>query len=158
MIFSKSTEYAIRAMVYLSFNSSSEKRLGSKQIASDLGFPEHYMGKILQDLAKKQIINSSKGPHGGFYLSEGGMSLSLLSLINAIDGLQFFNMCGLGLHECNEDKPCPIHKEYQIIKGNLYKLLSEKTIKDMKYDLEKEIAFMDFQMPNNPETISPTDV
>ncbi len=145
MFFSKSSEYAIRAMVYLAIYSSSEKRLGIKEIAKALNFPEHYLGKVLQDLAKKHIIHSVKGPHGGFYLPEGGDNISILNLIDAIEGLEFFNSCGLGLHECNEDRPCPIHNQYQIIKGNFYKLLSEKTIYDMKEDLEKEIAFMHFQ-------------
>jgi len=142
--FSKPTEYAIRAMVYLSIHSSEEKKLGIRQIASELGFPEHYLGKVLQDLAKKQVIKSAKGPHGGFYIDEKDMDISLLSLIDAIEGLQFFNTCGLGLHECNEEKPCPIHKDYQIVKGNFYKILSEKTIRGMRDDIKNEIAFMDF--------------
>jgi Rrf2 family protein len=144
MFFSKPTEYAIRAMVYLSIHASEEKKLGIKQIAANLEFPEHYLGKVLQDLAKKQIIKSAKGPHGGFYIDEKGMDISLLSLIDAIEGLQFFNTCGLGLHECNEERPCPIHKDYQIIKGNYYKLLAQKSIRKMRNDLENEIAFMDF--------------
>lgn len=142
--FSKPTEYAIRAMVYLSIHSSEEKKLGIRQIASELGFPEHYLGKVLQDLAKKQVIKSAKGPHGGFYIDEKDMDISLLSLIDAIEGLQFFNTCGLGLHECNEEKPCPIHKDYQIVKGDFYKILSEKTIRGMRDDIKNEIAFMDF--------------
>ncbi len=147
--FSKPTEYAIRAMVYLSIHSSEDKKLGIRQIASELGFPEHYLGKVLQDLAKKQVIKSAKGPHGGFYIDEKDMDISLLSLIDAIEGLQFFNTCGLGLHECNEEKPCPIHKDYQIVKGNFYKILSEKTIRGMRDDIKNEIAFMDFS--SNPE-------
>jgi len=145
MIFSKSLEYAIRAMVYLAFHSNQKKKIGIKQLAGDLDFPEHFLGKIMQDLAKKQIIHSAKGPNGGFYLSDEAMNISLLSLVEAIDGLAFFNTCGLGLHECNDQKPCPIHNQYQIIKGNLYKLLAEKTIQDMKEDLENGIAFMQFQ-------------
>ena len=144
MFFSKPTEYAIRAMIYLSLHASEEKKLGLKQIASDLGFPEHYLGKVLQDLSKRNLIRSAKGPHGGFYMEEKDMDISLLSLIDALEGLQFFNTCGLGLHECNEEKPCPIHKEYQIVKGNYYRLLSQKTIRSMRDDIENEIAFMDF--------------
>jgi len=143
MFFSKPTEYAIRAMIYLSLHASEEKKLGLKQIASDLGFPEHYLGKIMQDLAKRNLIQSAKGPHGGFYMEKKDMEISLLSLIDALEGLQFFNTCGLGLHECNEEKPCPIHKEYQIVKGNFYQLLSQKTICSMREDIENEIAFMD---------------
>jgi Rrf2 family protein len=151
MIFSKSSEYAIRAMVYLAFHSSPEKKIGIKQLAADLDFPEHFLGKVMQDLAKKHIIKSTKGPNGGFYLTEDAMDISLLSLIDAIDGLEFFNTCGLGLHECNDQKPCPIHNQYQIIKGNLYKLLSEKTIRNMKEDLENGIAFMQFQTKTEQE-------
>jgi len=143
MIFSKSTEYAIRAMVYLAINSKNGQRFGVKKIAGDLNFPEHFLGKILQNLAKKHLIFSVKGPKGGFYLGEGQSKTSLLKLVDAIDGLDFFSSCGLGLHECDDQKPCPIHKEYQIYRGNLYKLLSEKTIYDMKTDIENGIAFMD---------------
>lgn len=143
MMFSKSTEYAIRAIVYLAINSKHQQHLGVKKIADDLGFPKHFLGKILQNLAKKHLILSVKGPNGGFYLSEEHLDTSLLKLVDAIDGLDFFSSCGLGLHECDDQKPCPIHKEYQIYRGNLYKLLSEKTINDMKTDIENGIAFMD---------------
>jgi Rrf2 family protein len=143
MIFSRSSEYAIRALVYLAVNSSPKQYFGAKKIAEDLGFPEHYLGKVLQQLAKKNIISSVKGPNGGFCVDSDAMEITLLKIIESIDGLAFFNTCGLGLHECNDEKPCPIHKDYQIFRGDFYKMLSEKTIKDMKEDIDNGIAFMD---------------
>ncbi len=145
MIFSKSTEYAIRVLVYLVMNSTEDKKVDVQKLASDLGYPEHYLRKILQTLAKNRFIGSAKGPNGGFFATEKTFDISLLNIVDLFDGLGFFNTCGLGLHECNEDKPCPIHNQYQIIKGNLYKLLSEKTVKMMKEDLDAGIAFMRFQ-------------
>ncbi len=145
MIFSKSTEYAIRVLVYLVMNSSESNKVEVPRLASHLGFPEPYLRKVLQTLAKNRFIGSAKGPKGGFYATEKTLSVTLLSIIDLFDGLSFFDTCGLGLHECNEEKPCPIHSQYQIIKGNLYKLLSEKTIETMKDDLESGIAFMQFQ-------------
>ena len=142
MILSRPTEYAIRVVVYLSFYATGGKRLGFKQIASNLDFPEPYLAKILQGLAKKHIIESVKGPKGGFYLKEKTLDMSLLSLIDAMEGLAFFDICGLGLQECNENKPCPIHRDYQIIKSKYYKILKEKTIGDMRSDIEKGRAFM----------------
>ena len=147
MIFSKPSEYAIRALVYLAVNSSPNQRFGTKKIAEDLGFPEHYLGKVLQQLARNNIISSAKGPNGGFCVDKDAMEISLLKIIESIDGLVFFSTCGLGLHECNDEKPCPIHKDYQIFRGGFYKMLSEKTVKDMKEDIDKGIAFMDI---NNP--------
>lgn len=143
MIFSRSSEYAIRALVYLAVNSSPKQYFGTKKIAEDLDFPEHYLGKILQQLAKKHIISSVKGPNGGFCVDNKAMNIPLLKIIESIDGLAFFSTCGLGLHECNDEKPCPIHKDYQIFRGEFYKMLSEKTIKDMKDDIDQGIAFMD---------------
>ncbi len=145
MLFSRSTEYAIRTLVYLAMNASADNRLGIKKMAQDLGFPEHFLGKVLQNLARKRIVTSSKGPHGGFYLEETAKDISILSIIEAIDGLGYFDQCGLGLCECDEEKPCPIHKNYQIYKGDLYKLLAEKSIREMKEDLENGIAFMNFE-------------
>lgn len=143
MLFSKSTEYAIRALVYLAVNSSPNERFGVKKMADDLGFPEHYLGKVLQQLARYQLIHSVKGPNGGFWVDEKAMDITLLKIIESIDGLAFFNTCGLGLHECDEEKPCPIHKDYQIFRGDFYKILSEKTILQMKEEIDQGIAFMD---------------
>lgn len=144
MLFSKSTEYAIRALVYLAVNSSQDQRFGTRQMAEDMRFPEPYLGKVLQQLAKNKLIYSIKGPNGGFWVDDDAMDISLLRVIESIDGLAFFSTCGLGLHECDEEKPCPIHKDYQIFRGDFYKMLSEKTIRQMKEEIDIGIAFMDF--------------
>ena len=145
-MFTRSTEYAIRAVVYLAQNTSDENRVGIKIIASDLGFPEHYLAKVLQHLVKSKIILSAKGPNGGFYATSQTPDVTLLNIVDANEGLGFFDKCGLGLHECNDEKPCPIHKDYQIFRGDFYKMLSEKTIKDIKEDISQGIAFMSLEL------------
>ena len=144
-MFSKSTEYALRAVVYLAGNSAGEDRFGIKIIAADLGFPEPYLAKVLQHLVRKKIIFSAKGPKGGFYVNGSTMNVSLLEIIDANEGLGFFEKCGLGLNNCNDEKPCPIHEDYGRFRNGLYKTLSEKRIGDIVNDLEKGIAFMSFK-------------
>ncbi len=143
-MFSKSTEYALRAVVYLAKNSSEEERLGIKTIAGDLGFPESYLGKVLQHLVKKKIIFSSKGPTGGFYATNHTLNISLLDIIDANEGLSFFKRCGLGLVECDDEKPCPIHNKYHVFRDGLYKSLSEKKVGKILNDLENGMAFIEF--------------
>ncbi len=143
-MFTRSTEYALRAVVFLAKNTSEEVRYGRKTIAVQLGFPEPYLAKILQHLVKRKIIQSAKGPNGGFYATPETLNISLLDIIDANEGLSFFKRCGLGLVECNDEKPCPIHKEYGVFREGLYKTLSEKKIKDVINDLDAGIAFMDF--------------
>lgn len=141
-MFSKSTEYALRAVVYLAKNSSDTNRFGIKTIAGNLGFPEPYLAKVLQHLVKRKIIFSAKGPKGGFYATKKTTDISLLEIIEANEGLDLFKGCGLGLVQCNENKPCPIHNEYGKFRDGLYKTLSQKKIKDIISDLDNGIAFL----------------
>ena len=69
-MFSKSCKYGIRAVLYLAVHSSLQKRLGVTEIASELEIPKHFLAKILQQLAKENLISSTKGPSGGFFLSK----------------------------------------------------------------------------------------
>jgi len=115
-MFTKSTEYALRAVVFLAMNTSEEKRFGRKAIVKHLDLPESYLAKILQHLVRKKIIQSAKGPNGGFYATKETRDISLLDIIDANEGLGFFKRCGLRLIECNDEKPCPIHNEYGVFR------------------------------------------
>jgi len=53
-----------------------------------------------------------------------------------------FHNCGMGLHQCNDEKPCPIHKDYGPLRDGFYKILSEKTILDFKLDIEAGNSFV----------------
>ena len=130
-MFSKSTEYALRAVVYLAENSSNRERYGIGTIAEDLGFPEPYLAKVLQHLVRRGIIQSAKGPKGGFSAGEKTLNISLLEIIDANEGLDFFKKCGLGLNDCNDEKPCPIHNDYGKFRDGLYRILEEKKIREL---------------------------
>ena len=66
---SNSSKYAINAVLYLAVNSSVENKIGVREIAEALHIPTAFLAKLLQTLAKKEAICSSKGPGGGFYLT-----------------------------------------------------------------------------------------
>ena len=143
-MFSRSTEYAIRAVLYLAMRSSEGKRYGIKTIAKDLGFPEPYLAKVLQHLVRSRIIYSAKGPNGGFYADEQTRNISLLDIVEANEGLDFFKRCGLGLNDCNDEKPCPIHEEYGKLRDGFYKSLSEKKINNIIEEMEEGKVYVDF--------------
>jgi Rrf2 family protein len=83
---SKTCEYAIRAMLFVAQKSKNDSKVGVKQIAKAIDSPEPFIAKILQDLGKKGLVLSSKGPTGGFYLDKAGLKKSLADIVNAIDG------------------------------------------------------------------------
>ena len=137
MIRSRSASYGLRAVLYLSLHSEKDERYGVKTVAKELNLPESYLGKVLQNLVRKGIISSVKGPRGGFYIKDENLLRPVIDIIEAIDGLGHFSSCGLGLHECSDENPCPIHSEYGALRDGLFKVLSVKTIKDFKQDIEE---------------------
>ncbi|PCJ27898.1 MAG: transcriptional regulator [Flavobacteriales bacterium] len=139
---SKSCVYALRSLVFVAHNASCSSKIGIKEIAKELDLPTPYLGKILQQLTKHKIIQSIKGPNGGFYIDEESQKIKLITIIEVFDGLDFFNRCGLGLKECSEEHPCPLHDDFKIYRERLLNLFSSKSIADMVSKIEVGDAFI----------------
>lgn len=131
-MFSKTCEYAIRAIIYIAQQAQGTHRVSIKAIAKGIGSPEHFIAKILQDLSRKGMVESVKGPHGGFYLSETTLQKSIADIVKVIDGDKIFVNCGLGLKYCSETNPCPIHHRYKHIKKEITNMLQEAKLVDFK--------------------------
>jgi Rrf2 family protein len=135
-MFSKTTEYAIRAVIFLSVKTTPQSLIGVNEIAENLNFPPAFLGKVLQDMVRKGLIISVKGPGGGFYLNEKTLDYTILDIVELIEGLGFLDKCGLGINSCNLENPCPIHDQYKSVPEKMRKALSYKTINDIKVDIQ----------------------
>jgi Rrf2 family protein len=138
-IFSKTCEYAIRAVFFIAQKSEGGMRVGIKEIAAGIDSPELYLGKILQDLSRKGLISSMKGPNGGFFIEGGAFKSPLIEIVKAVDGDGLFYGCGLGLKECSEENPCPLHEGFKDIRNQLLQLLSNTTIGEFNKELYEGI-------------------
>jgi len=145
-MFSKSTEYAIRAMIFLALRATPDRPIGTADIARELDFPEAFLGKVLQNIVKKGLVVSVKGPGGGFYINNDSCNYSILDIVEVLEGLGFLNKCGLGLHKCDDNNPCPIHDEYQPVKAKIREALSSKTIEVIKQDIAVGNYSMQFDL------------
>ncbi|RAU82829.1 RrF2 family transcriptional regulator [Pontibacter arcticus] len=128
MILSKTTEYALRAVVYIALAAAAQHKAGIKQIAAELDLPVHFIGKILQDLVRKNIIASSKGPGGGFYMQRNAHEITILEIVRSIDGVELFRRCGMGMQHCSDTHPCPLHDDFKVIRDKLLHVLSSRTV------------------------------
>lgn len=126
---------AIKAVIYLASKFESGEKAGIKEIADYIQASEHTVGKLLQTLVKEKVINSSKGPNGGFYVSSNQKNQSLINIVEAIDGKAVFNQCGLGLSKCSATHPCAIHNDYKIIRDLFEKLCREKKISGVSMNI-----------------------
>ncbi len=141
-MFSKACEYAIRASLYISIKSIDGSKLGIQEIAKEIDSPAHFTAKILQTLTREGIISSIKGPNGGFYLDPKAKPVPLTAIVRAIDGEDILHSCSLGLKECSDKFPCPIHNDIKAYKERLRKILKEKTLQELGGDLVKGKTFL----------------
>lgn len=136
-MFSKSTEYALRALIYLAQNSTPDHKISISELAEAIDSPKSFTAKILQKLTKDDIlINSVTGPKGGFYLSDQARKKSLLHVLTLLDDEGIISGCILGLKECSEANPCPMHEQYKKIKPQLLAMLGDKNIQQLANDMK----------------------
>lgn len=135
-MFSTSCHYGLQAMLYIAFHASEGENIDLNQIASEQDIPKHFLSKILQLLVKQKLLVSMKGPTGGFRLSKPADSITLIEIIDAIDGMAVFTQCGIGFKQCDDDHPCPIHEEYKGVRNRVRNLFESKTLKELTEDVQ----------------------
>ncbi len=141
-MFSKACEYALRAMIYISGQSLKGYKSGVREIADQIDSPEYFTAKILQDLSRKKLVDSVKGPNGGFYIRPGRKSVTLAQIISAVDGNGVYTGCLLGVSKCTDKHPCPIHYSSKLVREKLRNLLEKTTIEELGRDLDKKKVFL----------------
>ncbi|MBN2519121.1 MAG: Rrf2 family transcriptional regulator [Bacteroidales bacterium] len=134
---SNTSKYAIRAVIYLSLNGGEERKIGIKQISKDLNIPTPFLGKILQTLAKRKLLSSTKGPHGGFGLGKKANEIKLIDVVDIIDGQDIFKKCLIRLEDCNEKEPCSMHEKYSEIRSSLLDLFKNQSISELIQDIQR---------------------
>jgi Rrf2 family protein len=128
---SKSTAYAIRALVFVQLQNWEQKRPGVGEIAKEIEAPEAYTAKILQILTKNRLMESMKGRGGGFFFNDNHSNLSLYDVILVVEGDASFHKCGFGLKQCNNDNPCPLHEKYKLVRDGFFEIAKTETIKSL---------------------------
>jgi Rrf2 family protein len=142
-MFSKACEYGIRATIYIAMQSLEGNRVNLKEIAASIDSPVAFTAKILQQLVKNNIVESVKGAKGGFQIERSRIDMIKLNqIVSAIDGDKIFTGCALGLSECNETLPCPVHFKFKEIRDNLELMTKETGIYELATGLEVGLTFL----------------
>ncbi len=128
---SNTCKYAIRGIIYISLYSSDKKRVGLKEIAEALDLPAPFLGKTLQMLVRQKILTSTKGPNGGFSLAREAIDITLMDIIEIVDGTEVFDTCLIRTTKCDDASPCALHEKVTDIRKNLKLLFVTQTIADL---------------------------
>lgn len=131
MIYSPSFEYALKALIYLAGQKNSHP-VQVKEIAQVEEIPKYFLAKILNFLDHRNLVESVKGPGGGFKLSRPANRIKVGELIEVFEGIDHLDkICILGVDGCQEPRSCALHKEWKQFRQALKKKIRKLTIADM---------------------------
>ena len=139
---SNTCKTAIKAVIYLASKEETGEKLGVKDISQYINASEHTVSKILQNLVRQNIINSTKGPSGGFFITMAQRQQPIITIVDTIDGKDLFQKCGLGLSKCSSEHPCPIHDDYKKGREIIQDLFNTKTINVLCGPVEDGLAYL----------------
>ena len=128
-MFSRACEYAIKIMIYIAANEQNGRRTGLAEVTEAIGSPRAFTAKILQQLVRGGLLNSFRGPSGGFTLPHNKRIL-LHDIVVTIDGTHLLQDCVLGLPECSNENPCPVHHKFIEVRYHLTNTLLSTEIQD----------------------------
>ncbi len=141
MIYSKPCMHGLRAVIYIA-SRNVESPVRGEDIAREEDLPQPFLSKILKILSSRNILQSVRGPGGGFRLARPPEEITLLDIVEAIDGLTQFEECALGWKTCQDDKPCPLHVSWKGMRQGLREYLSRTPVSEL-VQMEK----------NNPKSL-----
>jgi len=103
-------------------------------ISEALNLPYHFLAKSLQKLVHADILTSHRGANGGVKLSRDASEITLISIINAVDGTTLFDTCLLGIGECEAEKPCALHAQWEIWRNEMEAMYSAMRLDELVAD------------------------
>ncbi|WP_291272630.1 Rrf2 family transcriptional regulator [Geothrix sp.] len=129
MLFTTATGYALRALAALPEDGS---YCLAKDLASSLELPGPYLAKILQGLVQADILESVRGPKGGFRLVRPAHRITVGEVVVALEGPNSMDGCVMGFPTCSGDHPCPLHDAWGAVKAQVASSMTEATIRDLQ--------------------------
>lgn len=125
-LLSQGSQYAISAVIALS-KQPEGTTVSAAELAKPLNCPAAYLSQILSKLKPSGILESRRGLNGGVYLARRPDEITLMEVIEAIDGTDFFTRCFLGIEGCGKIEPCPFHEFWSKEREKIQKWLNETT-------------------------------
>ncbi len=122
--------HAINALTVLA-RLPEERCVGAVAVAAQIGAPPNYLGKLLQKLGGRGLVESRRGFGGGFRLARRAESIRLIDVIEPIEQISRWTGCFLGRPTCSDATPCAVHHRWARARDAYLDLLSRTTIADL---------------------------
>jgi Rrf2 family protein len=123
-------DYAIRGMVYLATQPQEKMSLIS-EMAADIDVSQTLLAKVFQNLGKVGLVKSYRGVGGGFMLGRPAEEISLLEIVEAVEGPIVLNRCLLEKGTCSRDGFCTVHPVWHELQEKMRDMLGKVSLKHL---------------------------
>lgn len=130
-ILPKTSIYALRAILFMISTEKKQTFIPLKEISKELNISFHFLTKIFQILSRHGLMMSYRGPNGGVALAKPASEISLIDIITALEGEDFFEGCILALPGCGDEAPCPLHDYWGKIRGELRDMFGQTSFDEL---------------------------
>lgn len=126
---SQTSGYAILAMSCLDI--SGKRRVLAREVAARSGVPSPYLSKLLHALGRARLIQAKRGYRGGFVFARPPQRISLLDVVEAVEGRRWLPRCLLGLAECSDARSCPTHRFWTVERERIRSILAQLNLAEV---------------------------
>lgn len=125
----KSSEYAIRCLVYIA--GLEDKMCSVKDLSDALNIPYKFLGRLMARLRDAGLVASIRGKNGGYALNPDWGTIRLERIVDVVEGLEAFDRCLLGFPLCDSENPCPMHDHWQGPRAQVREMMAEVTLEEL---------------------------
>ena len=139
MQLTRAADYAVRVMIHLTGHPEGV-RATRYELAANVGVPEHFLSKILQSLSRSGLINSYRGAAGGYVLARPAETITLLEVIEAMEGPIVLNVCLVAGPSCDRKSWCSVHRVWSEAQSALTGVLRGATLAQLAAEAAENLT------------------
>lgn len=152
-LISQGAQYAISAIIAISKHAG-EGAVSASHLSKSLNCPTAYLSQILAKLKEPGILKSQRGLNGGVYLAKPIHEITMMDVIAAIDGTEFFNKCFMGIEGCGNIEPCPFHEFWSAERKKIEQWLKNTTFAEVDEKMTQAWFDLRLQFSNGVPSLS----
>jgi Rrf2 family transcriptional regulator, iron-sulfur cluster assembly transcription factor len=130
MVLSKTSTYALRILIFMAGESG--QNISASSLYKELGIKKQYLRRLLTDLSKSGLIQSTMGRNGGYVFSRDPASIYIYEVIDAIEGFSSFEGCIFGITDCKQSPQCAMHNTWANARDDLVRVFRNTSLVNLK--------------------------
>lgn len=123
-------DYGVRSVLYLA-RQPFKKVSFVNEISDEYNIPRSFLAKILQKLVKAKLVRSYRGVKGGFSLAKSAREISMMDVLEAIEGKLYLNLCVKDKKQCDFSKQCPVNSVWMMAQSKVAEVLKKANFEDL---------------------------